>query len=118
MSVLAAVSAHLYSMAPLVVAAEEEPAPGGGFDPGVTPNSDAPWFSWFQGLSGSIVGTLILAAVVVLAIGITIALIGRAASNSGAQKVGVGGIIIGLIGVILLGGVSGLVYWLTGQSLF
>lgn len=89
-----------------------------GFDPGVTPNSDAPWFSWFQNFTGSVVGTLILASVLLLAIGVTIALIGRAASSQGAQKIGIGALVIGLIGVVLLGGISGLVFWLTGQSLF
>lgn len=104
----------------IVVAAEKAPGePGqGGFDPGVTPNSDAPWFSWFQDFTGSVVGTLILAAVLLLAIGVTIALIGRAVSSQGAQRIGIGALVVGLIGVVLLGGISGLVFWLTGQSLF
>lgn len=109
MSVLASISTQVVGAS--AVLAES-------FDPGVRPNSDAPWFSWFQNFTGSIVGTLIIAAVLLLAIGITIALIGRAVSNQTAQKVGIGGIIIGGVGVVLLGGISGLVFWLTGQSLF
>ena len=85
-----------------------------GFDPGVTPNSDAPW----QGFTGSIVGTLILVSVAILAIGVAIALIGRAVSNSMAQKVGIGGVLIGIIGVVILGSISALVFWATGQSIF
>ncbi|MFW0168761.1 hypothetical protein [Rothia sp. P4278] len=118
MSILATASTHLYSVAtPIIVAAEKKKPKSGGFDPGVTPNSDGPWFGTIQSLSGSVVGTLILGSVVVLAIGIMIALIGRAVSSSGAQKVGIGGICLGLAGVILLGSISGLVFWLTGQSI-
>lgn len=118
MSVLAAASAHLYSMAPIILAAEEEEPPKGGFDPGVTPNADAPWYAWLQNMTGSIMGTLILLSVVILALGVLLALVGRAVSNSTAQKYGIGGVIGGIIGVVILGSISGLVYWATGQSLF
>ncbi|WP_421082806.1 hypothetical protein [Rothia nasimurium] len=102
--------------APVAVAAGSVLAEG--FDPGVTPNSDAPWYAWLQGFTGSIVGTLILVSVAILAIGVAIALIGRAVSNSTAQKVGIGGVLIGIIGVVILGSISALVFWATGQSIF
>lgn len=90
----------------------------GGFDPGVSPNSDAPWTATLRKLSGSFVGSLLIASVVILAVGVVVALIGKAAGSTKAQQIGIGGLIVGLIGVVVLGSINGLVYWATQQSIF
>lgn len=89
-----------------------------GFDPGVTPNSNAPWMPKLQDLSGSFLGTLLIVSVVILAAGIVTALIGKAVGSNKAQQIGIGGLVVGLIGVVLLGSINGLVYWATQQSIF
>lgn len=83
----------------------------------ITPTFDAPWMGPLNNLAGQIIGTLLVVSVIVLAVGVVLFLVGRAASNSGMQGKGAGALIVGGIGVAVLGSIVGLVLFFANIDL-
>lgn len=88
-----------------------------GYDPGVTPNGNAPWMGTLRTIAGYTLATAIIVALIVLIVGVVLLIVGKISHHGGAQNVGVGVLLWGLVGCAILGSLSGLVYWATQQSL-
>lgn len=84
----------------------------------IAPSFDAPWMGPLNNMGGYILGTLIVASVIILAVGVVIFLVGRAASNSGMQGKGASALLVGLIGVAILGSITGIVLFFANMDIF
>lgn len=87
-------------------------------DLGLDPDFGAPWMTTLRDIAGWTVGTLFVIAGIVLAVGIFMFLIARAAKNTRGQENGVSAMIWGLIGVVALGSVGAILVWAAGFDPF
>lgn len=86
-------------------------------NPGVTPNSDAPFIPTLQNLAGSIMMACIVIAVIALIIGAVLFIMGKIGGNGRAQDVGFMVMVWVLVGAAVIGSASGLVAWGSGLQL-
>ncbi|MHA7170040.1 hypothetical protein ACX801_17995 [Arthrobacter bambusae] len=82
-------------------------------DPGVKPNSTAPWMPALRDVAGMVMVTAIVIAVIIIIIGVVLAIAGKLGAMQTAQSAGWMILVWGLIGAAVIGGVSGLVLWAT-----
>ena len=86
-------------------------------NPGVTPNSDAPFIATLQNLAGSIMMACIVIAVIALVVATVFFIMGKIGGNSRAQEVGFMAMVWVIAGAAIIGSASGLVAWGSGLQL-
>lgn len=87
-------------------------------DPGVNPSMNAPWMGLFKSLTGMLMGTAIMIAVVGFVLGAILIAVGKLSHTS---PVFTGGMwtLFGSIGAgMLIGSASAIIAWSTNQSIW
>lgn len=84
-------------------------------NPGVKPNSNAPFIKTLQDIAGSIAMASAIIAVIALIVGAVLFVFGKIGGNGRAQDVGFMVVVWVLVGAAIIGSASGLVSW--GSSL-
>lgn len=87
-------------------------------DLGLDPNFNAPWMPVLRDVAGWAVGSLFVISGIILAVGVVMFLVAKAASNSNRQDSGVKAMVTGLIGVVVLGSIGALLVWAAGFDPF
>lgn len=86
-------------------------------DPNVKPNDKAPWMAVLRDIAGGVMTTCIVLIVIILVIGAAMAVGGKLAGMASAQSTGFMILVWGLVGAAVIGSISGLVFWATGNNL-
>ena len=89
-----------------------------GYDPGVSPNMDAPWNDAIQNIGGRVMGTAFIFLAVLGVIFVLVWLFGRFGRNAGAQEGGLSNLLWVLLGAVFIASISGAITWFSGFELF
>lgn len=89
-----------------------------GYDPGVSPNMEAPWNDAIQNIGGRIMGTAFIFLAVLGVIFVLVWLFGRFGRNTGAQEGGLSNLLWVLLGAVFIASISGAITWFSGFELF
>lgn len=90
----------------------------GGIDPGVVPRMDAPWMPVLRDVAGWVLGTALVLFAIAAVLGIIVWVIGKATGSSRGQEVTLSIVLWVMLAAAITAGVSGLIGWATGLSLF
>ena len=89
-----------------------------GYDPGISPQFDAPWMGQLQDLFGQIGGTAIIVCVLGVFITAIVWAVSKAVGSQAGQTVGGIGFLVAVGAAVLIGSASGLIQWASGINLF
>jgi small multidrug resistance pump len=89
-----------------------------GYNPGITPNFNAPWLPSVQSVGGMIVATAIVLLGVLIVIGAVTWVVGKLGSFGNAQSAGLTIILVGVVAAVIIGSVGGIIAWASGIPLF
>lgn len=91
----------------------------GGYDPGVTPNFDAPWMPQLQSIGGMVLATALVLFVIAIVAGLAVWLFGKIGPGGGrAQEGGLSILLWGVLAAVAVGSIGGIIGWSTGVPLF
>jgi small multidrug resistance pump len=89
-----------------------------GYDPGITPNFNAPWMPSVQSVGGMIVATAIVLLGIVIVIGAVLWVAGKLGAGGTAQSAGLSVLAWGVAAAVIIGSIGGIISWATGIPLF
>lgn len=87
-------------------------------DLGLDPDFNAPWIETIRDIAGWTVATLFVFSGIILAVGVVMFLVAKAASSRSGQETGIKALLLGLIGVVGLGSVGSIIVWAAGFNPF
>lgn len=89
-----------------------------GYDPGITPNFNAPWMPSLQNVGGMVTATAIVLLAVVVVVGAVVWVAGKLSNTGGAQNAGISILLWGVVAAVIIGSTGGIIAWATGIPLF
>lgn len=92
-------------------------SPMAGIDPKVVANDSAPWLPFLRTVAGWVLVTAIVALVALMIIGALMLVGGKISNTQGAQQVGTSFLLWGFAATVVIGSISGLVYFFSQQSI-
>ncbi len=90
----------------------------GGYDPGVTPNFNAPWMDQLQNIGGMVLATALVLFVIAVVAGLVVWLFGKLSGGGRAQDTGLSILLWGVVAAVVVGSIGGIISWATGVPLF
>ncbi|HJG79288.1 MAG TPA: DUF6112 family protein [Brevibacterium senegalense] len=89
-----------------------------GYDPGVSPQFDAPWINPLRDLVGQGAGTVIVILVLTLIISALVWAFSKIGGMQGGQTAGLIGIFVSLGAAMVVGAAGAMIQWSSGLGIF
>ncbi|MGM7670248.1 hypothetical protein [Microbacterium sp. A93] len=89
-----------------------------GYNPGISPNFNAPWMPSLQNIGGMVMATAIVVLGIVLVLGAVLWAAGKLGAGPNAQGAGLKVLLYGTLGAVIIGSAGGIIAWATGVPLF
>ncbi|QCU77993.1 hypothetical protein E7744_07205 [Citricoccus sp. SGAir0253] len=90
----------------------------GGYNPGISPNFNAPWLPTVQSVGGMVVATAIVVLGIVVVAGLLMWVAGKLGAGGRAQETGLSILLWGVVAAAVIGSIGGIIAWATGIPLF